>query len=527
MTISRCIPDLRILQLANEFTSVLTEIERTGICIDIEALNKLEQEYITRQQEIVQELTVISAKVMGDTPVQLGSPRWASEFVFSRSIRNIPKWKQMFQIGEEYQYPKTYTAQVYKDILRNPRHIEVVSRTEQHKCTSCDGKGYVRKVKKDGTPYANAHKCKTCEGTGITYTNTDKVGGLRVVPQQDWVSANGWSTNKEILELIATDGNTKPLAKHACKLLMEYKAINTYLSSFVNGIRKGIVDGTGLLHPNFNTMVTRTGRLSSSNPNFQNQPRAKTFPIRKCIVSRWGSDGYIIDPDFSQLEFRCAVEQAGDRQGAIDIDDKIDKHQWTADIIECDRQDAKVHTFKPLYGGTSGTESQQRYYKEFLVRHSGIKRWQEELCNQAVADGYIDIPSGRRYLFPHATRNYRGGVQGATKIKNYPVQGFATADIVPIAVIELYYALRNSGIKAVIINTVHDSIVIDCHKNDVDKCLEICYSVLSQMKEHIKRRLDYDFIIPLDFEIKYGINWLELKEYKYDKRTSITSSRPN
>ena len=103
----------------------------------------------------------------------------------------------------------------------------------------------------------------------------------------------------------------------------------------------------------FMQAITATGRLSSRVPNFQNQPRGKTFPIRKVVSSRF-KDGKIIEIDFAQLEFRTAVFLAQDKQGMEDIKNKIDVHQYTADIIGVSRQDAKAHTFKPLYGGVTG-----------------------------------------------------------------------------------------------------------------------------------------------------------------------------
>ena len=87
--------------------------------------------------------------------------------------------------------------------------------------------------------------------------------------------------------------------------------------------------------------VTSTGRLSSRNPNFQNQPRAKTFPIRKVINSRF-ENGKIMEIDFAQLEFRTAVFLSQDKQGMEDIKNGVDVHQYTADIIGCSRQEAKA-----------------------------------------------------------------------------------------------------------------------------------------------------------------------------------------
>ena len=103
--------------------------------------------------------------------------------------------------------------------------------------------------------------------------------------------------------------------------------------------------------------VTSTGRLSSRNPNFQNMPRGGTFPVRKVVVSRW-QGGYILEGDYSQLEFRVAGFLSKDQKVYEDVKNHVDVHAYTASILGVSRQDAKTDTFKPLYGGLMGTPKQ-------------------------------------------------------------------------------------------------------------------------------------------------------------------------
>ena len=123
-----------------------------------------------------------------------------------------------------------------------------------------------------------------------------------------------------------------------------------------------------------------------------NQPRAKTFPIRKVIKSRF-ENGKILEIDFAQLEFRTAVFLAQDVQGMEDIKNKIDVHQYSADIIGVSRQDAKAHTFKPLYGGVTGTENEKKYYSEFLKKYKQIAQWHDKLQTEAIKYKVIKIPT--------------------------------------------------------------------------------------------------------------------------------------
>ncbi len=137
---------------------------------------------------------------------------------------------------------------------------------------------------------------------------------------------------------------------------------------------------SGLLHTNFNQTVTATGRLSSTNPNFQNQPK-RGFPIRKCVVSRF-ENGLITEADFASLEWICAGELSRDPQIIADIENKKDVHSQTASIInridkdtvtKDQRQAAKAFTFAPLYGGMGAGEEPhiQAYFKEFMTIYKG------------------------------------------------------------------------------------------------------------------------------------------------------------
>ena len=122
--------------------------------------------------------------------------------------------------------------------------------------------------------------------------------------------------------------------------------------------------------------------------------------LRKVIQSRF-EGGQIIEVDFAQLEFRTAVFLAQDKQGMEDIKNKIDVHKFTADVIGVSRQDAKAHTFKPLYGGTTGTDAEKKYYKTFAEKYKGITRWHDELQSQAITYKRVKQPTGRELSLIH------------------------------------------------------------------------------------------------------------------------------
>jgi len=192
-----------------------------------------------------------------------------------------------------------------------------------------------------------------------------KLAGFDQRPRSVYdVSDSGFKTDRITLNKIA--GEAEGEFKDFIDSILRHNAISTYLNTFVEGLQN-FTNANGLLHPKFMQAVTATGRLSSRDPNFQNQPRGNTFPIRKVIQSRFDG-GQILEVDFAQLEFRTAVFLAQDKQGMEDIKNNIDVHKFTADIIGVSRQDAKAHTFKPLYGGTTGTDAEKKYYKTFAEK---------------------------------------------------------------------------------------------------------------------------------------------------------------
>ena len=195
-----------------------------------------------------------------------------------------------------------------------------------------------------------------------------------------------------------------------------------------------------------------------------------------------------------------------------DIKNKIDVHQYTADIIGVSRQDAKAHTFKPLYGGVTGTEDEKRYYSKFLEKYKDIKTWHEKLQSEAIRFKRIKLPTGREYSFPYAERTPWGGSTYGTQIKNYPVQGFATADIVPLACINIYNLMKKQKVKSLLINTVHDSIIADVHPGDETYIMSNIFNEgTSNVIQSLKSYYDIDFNVPLDTELKIGYNWLDMR----------------
>jgi DNA polymerase I-like protein with 3'-5' exonuclease and polymerase domains len=505
---------LMTVKMMNEFLVVLSDMERNGININLDELNQVEKEYRAEFAYLKQKIDKIVYKQMGDTKINLSSPEQLSWLIYSAKPKDKKEWAKIFNVGIDKNTGKNkkrpqYSRIQFRNLVKD--NTETIHKTVASQCMTCHGKGVIKKIKKDGSPFKNYTKCSDCDGDGYIYSSIAKVAGFRQRPRNVYdIAESGFRTDKLTLNKIAAEAEGE--FKEFIDAIVRHNAVDTYLNTFVEGL-KNFTNEKGFLHPKFMQAITATGRLSSRDPNFQNQPRGKTFPIRKVVTSRF-QDGKMMEIDFAQLEFRTAVYLAQDKQGMEDIKNKIDVHQYTADIIGVSRQDAKAHTFKPLYGGVTGTEDEKRYYSKFLEKYKDIKTWHEKLQSEAIRFKQISLPTGRQYAFPYAERTPWGGSTYGTQIKNYPVQGFATADIVPLACINIYKLMQEKKVKSLLINTVHDSIVADVYPGEEDVMSEIFNRGTADVIPALKQYYKIDFNVPLDTELKIGYDWLNMEEVK-------------
>jgi len=500
---------LDTVRIMCQFCAILTKMESNGIRIDIPKLNEVEKEFQLEHDKLRTEIDTIIHDKMGDTKINPSSPEQLSMLIYGTKVVDKKGWVMDFNIGiDKYtkkpkKRPRMTKLEFKKTLMM---YLMPIFKTKALQCTECKGKGYIQKYKVNGDKYKNMSKCPTCKSEGVIYKNTEERAGFGARAQfVSDASEGGFKTDRITLQRLASQ--TEELNNFVSKIT-RYNALETYLSTFVEGIKKHTKQD-GFLYPNFMQCITRTGRLSSRDPNFQNQPRGGTFPIRKVITSRF-ENGKVAEIDYAQLEFRTAVFLAQDEQGMKDIENGVDVHQYTADIIGVSRQHAKGHTFKPLYGGMSGTDDEKRYYDAFKEKYKGITLWHEKLQNEALKYKMITLPTGRQYAFPTVERMPWGGTSFSTQIKNYPVQGFATADIVPLACINIQELIDKHNLKSMLINTVHDSVVADIHPDEETQMVAVMREGAAKVIESLKNIYNIDFNVPLDTEVKIGYDWLNL-----------------
>jgi DNA polymerase I-like protein with 3'-5' exonuclease and polymerase domains len=499
------------LELTNQLAVHLARIYQRGFKVDLAALDKVRQEFESERNLLKIALEEQAADLMGDRPINLNSPEQLSWVIYSRKPHDKKVWADLFdERMPDAEYKRTVS-----------RHSDKLYKQKAHQCSTCKGSGQIRKQKKDGTLYARPNKCSNCNSVGYIFSDMgNNIAGLKFTPPNSkWVSANGFGTGKDnliFLEGIARSRGMKE-AETFLRNVRRLSAVETYLSSFVEGISNHMKPD-GLLHVRLLQHRTGTGRLSGADPNMQNMPRGGTFPVKKVFVSRW-EGGKIMEADFAQLEFRVAAFLSQDRTAIDEVVTGFDVHSYTAQVISdagqpMSRQEAKAHTFAPLYGasGFGRSEAEAAYYKQFTTKYAGVANWHKSLATEALNTGMITTPSGREFSFPDVTRRRYGGVTYFTQIKNYPVQSFATADIVPISLIYIDKLLTANKLRSCVVNTVHDSIVIDIHPEEEDMVLRVIQAANDKLIPIVNRKWGIDFNIPLLLEAKIGPNWLDTKD---------------
>lgn len=515
-----------IITLMNDMLWFIVEIETNGVAVDLERLDEIDKEYELEQKKLVKEMTELAQSVMGDTPFSLTSGVDISKILYSREVVDRDLHKRTFNIGVDargkpLRPPYMSDTQFANSVRTTTRKIY---KTNAEQCVVCHGKGYVRRVKKNGEPWSKPTICKACTGSGFLYIPTQTLAGFKLIPPGvDFVSMNGFASDKVAIGILIEQAKTKGNLDAAAFLTKKSRlnAVNTYRNTFVNGIKRW-TRGDGILHPSFNQCLTATGRLSSTAPNSQNMPKSRKFPVRSAFVSRF-EGGEIIECDFSGLEFVIAGELSRDPQIIADILDGKDIHRQTASIIlqknkdevtKDERNSVKPETFKPLYGGQGNAYTPphvKKYYDEFFNIYKRHGEWQKEMMDEVLKTGKIRSPSGREYAFPGTKRIRNGQTTNATRIKNYLIQGFATGDIVPLACIRLLRKFKELNLKSKIILTIHDSAVVDSYPGEREAVCEAFKWAFTKCDEEVFSRWGHTMVLPLKAEISAGPDWMNLE----------------
>jgi DNA polymerase I-like protein with 3'-5' exonuclease and polymerase domains len=316
--------------------------------------------------------------------------------------------------------------------------------------------------------------------------------------------------------------------KTTIQLLLKRAKIARIVSTFKGDKGTGLITklGTdGRLHTNYNQALTATGRLSSSDPNSQNLPRSGTSPIKKCVIPL---HKYIMNADLSQIELRVPAQLAHDQVMMREFINNEDLHANAATnlmkvkLTKLSRTHAKGFNFRMIYGGTEygfhmdpkmpdfGLKRWAEIVKAFYNKYFGLADWQNKNIKHVIqGDGTLVLPTGRRFLFKLGFN----GKYNERQIKNYPVQGIAGGDILPLAAIIIWDSMRKAGLKSEPILTVHDSIVFDVVAGESVRLAKIIDYVFNHLPGYIKSYYGINWIVPLPGDIERGLDYGDQKEY--------------
>ena len=341
---------VNVRDINNEVCKTLARMYMNGFAVDKDALAQVRKDFEDELLDIENRLNTFVKKLMGDTPINLNSPEQISQVIYSRILHDKKKWAVAFDNAD--------TKEDFRKAVKENSSMMV--KTKASVCKTCNGEGKIRKIKKDGTPFAKPSRCVDCDTRGYKLTKLKEMAGLGFFPpSKAWVSANGFSTSKGNLEGLINIAKAKDLtyAESFLSDLKRQSAVSSYLSAFVEGITIH-TKNDNRLHVKLLQHRTATGRFSGADPNMQNMPRGGTFPVKKVFVSRWNCDsfgmkGKILEADFAQLEFRVAALLSQDKVAMKEVSTGFDLHSYTAKIISeagqpTTRQEAKAHTFAPL-----------------------------------------------------------------------------------------------------------------------------------------------------------------------------------
>jgi DNA polymerase-1 len=314
-------------------------------------------------------------------------------------------------------------------------------------------------------------------------------------------------------------------------MLLEYSNVKKVVSTLWSpNPKKGLLNKLGVdrhIHPNLNQTVTATGRLSSSDPNSQNMPRGNTSPIKECIIPAY--DG-IMEVDLSQIEWRVAAELSADQEMLREINNGIDQHTATCtDLMELpyskeNRTDAKIFNFRMIYGGTPygfymdskmpkfTLKKWEAVFRNFYAKYWGLEDWQNRNIGEVMREGVLTTITGRRFTFHKTLRKEGIDVYNERQIKNYPVQGIAGGDILPLLAVIIRRGLHAAGLESRLILTVHDSIIIDYVDTERERVTKLCSIVVNNLREYVERYFDIKWFSSLGGEIEIGPNWGSMEE---------------
>ena len=320
----------------------------------------------------------------------------------------------------------------------------------------------------------------------------------------------GWSTNADVLE--------KLRGKHPIvQMALDYRMLTKLKSTYADGLLK-LIDSDGRIRTKFQMTVTATGRLSSTDPNLQNIPIRKELGshIREMFIASKGN--VLVDADYSQIELRLLAHISGDKHMQEAFLSGEDIHAVTAsqvfntplgEVTSLQRSRAKAVNFGIVYGISAWSLAQdigvmqaeaKAYMDAYLNKYDGVREYMKSVVENAKCDGYVEtLYARRRYLPEIKSSNFNTRSFGERVALNMPIQGTA-ADIIKLAMVNVYNRLNAEGLKAKLILQVHDELICECPEDEAQTVANILREEMSGAAQ---------LSVPLTVDVKIGHSWAE------------------
>jgi DNA polymerase-1 len=323
----------------------------------------------------------------------------------------------------------------------------------------------------------------------------------------------GYSTSHDVLMELSKDYDF-------VKEIMDYRTYAKLKSTYVDGLKAVINEASGRVHSSFNQTVAVTGRLSSTDPNMQNIPIRieEGRQLRKVFVAK--EDHQLIDADYSQIELRVLAHMSNDETLKHAYQNDIDIHALTAasvfdieldEVTRHQRSRAKEVNFGIVYGMSDFGLSEnlkitrkeaKLYIENYFDQYKDVKTYMENKVKECKETGYVTtILNRKRYVPEIHSSNFNHRSFAERTAMNTPIQGSA-ADIIKLAMIKVYNALKDGHYKSKLILQVHDELIIEAHKDEIEVIQKL-------LKDNMEEAIE--LIVPLKVDMSVGDNWYETK----------------
>lgn len=423
-------------------------------------------------------------------------------------------------------------ALVYEE---EARLQEVVARLGEELDTITGGINLGSPKQLGGFLYGRARKSGLDTDGGLLATAPSPLGFAAPLDNAGEAIKTGGGEISTAVTALAKLVATTEEQRHFLTLYKEYNLASSMLSKNMSFFKNVCDERGAVFYGQLQQCRTANHRLASTGVKikFENAKKEVACQLQnlprqyKKLFTSHDPDYEVTEYDGSQIEFRVAADLGHDKVAESDIVNGVDIHSFTRDTMneaykrfgidkEIDRQGAKPNTFAPLYGAFGKDKAEQEYAQAFRAKYHDIYNTQQDWSLTVADRKKLVTPYGLTFYWPDAKMHRSGYVSYSTEIFNLPISGLATGEIIPMALVHFWH--RCKGLRMRIFNTVHDSICVRNHKEEIEMVTAIAKQAMTHDCYNFLRNVyKYEFRVPLGFGMKSGTNWgVSDSEHKWD-----------